>query len=67
MDRLEEHPLVEPVTCLKVRSLKKETQQGVVTLIGEPPTELPLGIFGTFSLREYYLELLWCKSKPRLI
>lgn len=64
MERLEEHPLVESASCLKVRTSKEETRQ-VFVLLGEPPAELDLGIFGTFSLGEYYREPLRCTKYQR--
>lgn len=60
MDHLENHPLVESATRLRVRISKEETRQVLVTLRGEPPSELHSGIFGVFTLREYYREPLRC-------
>jgi len=54
MDHLENHPLVESSTRLRVRTSKEITRQVLVTLRGEPPAELHLGIFGRYILREYY-------------
>lgn len=65
MDRLENHPLIESASRLKVWSTKEETRQVLVTIIGEPPKEIKLGIFGTFSLREYYHEPLRCSKCQR--
>lgn len=78
MECLEDHPQIESAFRLKVRSSKEETRQVLVTIVEDPPSKIHLGIFGTFSLREYHKEPLrcskcqWfdhhiskCRSKPR--
>lgn len=78
MECLEDHPQIESASRLKVRSSKEETRQVLVTIVEDPPSKIHLGIFGTFSLREYHKEPLrcskcqWfdhhiskCRSKPR--
>lgn len=60
MDRLEKHPLIKSATRLNFRPNKEDKRQVLVTIQGEPITEISLGIFGTFHLRPYYPEPLRC-------
>lgn len=65
LDHIKEHPLIESATQLVARPSKEETRQVLVTILGEPITEIQLGIFGTFHLREYYPEPPRCARCQR--
>ena len=65
LSRLREHPLIDSASRLIARPSKEETRQVLVNVLGDPPTELQLGIFGTFRLREYYQEPIRCGKCQR--
>lgn len=57
---LQKYSLIETASCLIVRPSKEETHKVLVTVLGDPHTEVHLGIFITFNLREYYPEPTRC-------
>lgn len=62
---LQKYSLIETASCLIVRPSKEETHKVLVTVLGDPHTEVHLGIFITFNLREYYPEPTRCGKCQR--